>query len=58
MNSSFRITGVGDRVAQDRGGAINGYDVDDYVGVGSAAYSKKTVKRAVRLLQGDPSCAN
>jgi 3D (Asp-Asp-Asp) domain-containing protein len=58
MNSSFRITGAGDRVAQDRGGAISGYDVDDYVGVGSAAYAKKTIKRAVRLLQGDPSCTN
>jgi 3D (Asp-Asp-Asp) domain-containing protein len=58
MGSEVAITGVGNRTAQDIGGAIIGNHIDNYVGVGKANYSATTLTRAVRFLQGDPSCAN
>lgn len=59
MGASVNIENVGTRVAQDTGGAINGYHIDVYRGFGHAAMQGwGNFRGTVRYLSGGGQCAN
>lgn len=59
MGASVNIQNVGDRVAQDTGGAINGYHIDVFRGFGHAAMQGwGNFNGTVRYLSGGGSCTN
>ncbi len=57
MGASVNIQNIGDRVAQDTGGAINGYHIDVFRGFGRAAMQGwGNFHGTVRYLSGGGSC--
>jgi 3D (Asp-Asp-Asp) domain-containing protein len=57
MGANVNIDGVGDRTAQDTGGAINGYHIDNFVGFGRAAIQAwNNLNSVVTYLSGGGTC--
>lgn len=57
MGANVNIDGVGDRIAQDTGGAINGYHIDNFVGFGRAAIQAwNNLNSVVTYISGGGTC--
>lgn len=59
MGANINITGVGGRTAQDTGGRITGYHIDNFAGFGQAAVANwNNLNTTVRYLGGGPGQCN